>query len=214
MRDEKDDLFPEGWVDDTGTVGHDEMGDLLDQLICERDGFDLEEMRAERVVREGVREEAEAYLRLMPEKWPALNWNWDFSAKAQRYVFDGMPPPRFTAAYPAGLRLGWVQVVPFDAKLSNFNRRNGLDELWALGDQGKLAEAIAYIRRRHPLTPPMVAPVQIAGGPAAREVYLVGGNHRYTVAKFSGLVDLPIYVDRKHAAEVSAIVPVRWADEA
>ena len=150
----------------------------------------------------------------MPEKWPALNWNWDFSAKAQRYVFDGMPPPRFTAAYPAGLRLGWVQVVPFDAKLSNFNRRNGLDELWALGDQGKLAEAIAYIRRRHPLTPPMVAPVQIAGGPAAREVYLVGGNHRYTVAKFSGLVDLPIYVDRKHAAEVSAIVPVRWADEA
>jgi hypothetical protein len=153
MRDETDDLFPDGWRDNTDTVGSDEMEDLRDQLICERHGFDLEEMRAERVVREGVREEAETYLRLTPEKWPALNWNWDFSAKAQRYVYDGMPPPSFTAAYPAGLRLGWVQVVPFDAKLSYFHRRNGLDELWALGDQGKLAEAIAYNRRGHPFNP-------------------------------------------------------------
>jgi hypothetical protein len=190
------------------------MGDLLDQLICERDGFDLHEMRAERVVREGVQAESEAYRGLMPDAWPVLNWNWDLSAKGQRYAYDGMPPPSFAEAHPEGLRLGWVRVEEVDAKLSHVNRRNGLDELWELGDQGKLADAIAYSRQGHPLTPPMVAPLPTEGGAPDTEVYLVGGNHRYTVAKFSGLVEIPIYVDPRLAAAVAAIVSIRWADAA
>ena len=40
---------------------------------------------------------------------------------------------------------------------------------------------------------------------------LGGGNHRYTVAKFSGQIELPIYVAPKEAETVSAIVTVRWA---
>lgn len=208
---ETDEEFPEGRGDNTSSI---DMGDLRDQLICERDGFDLEEMRAERVVRAGVQEEAEGYLGLLPHAWPALNWNWDFSAKGQRYVYDGMPPPSFAAAHPAGLRLGWVQVEQFDAQLAHFNRRNGLGELWELGSESKLAQAIAYCRQGHPLTPPGVAPARSESSAVATEVCLVGGNHRYTVAKFSGLVNLPIYVDPKLADAVAAIVPVRWADAA
>lgn len=212
MQAEDDEIFPEGG--DVGAVPDSEMSDLLDQLLCEQHGFDLEEMRAERVVRESVQEEAEAYLGLMPETWPALAWRWDFSAKAQRYVYDGMAPPNFVAAHPEGLRLGWVRVEQFDAKLSHFNRRNGLEELWEVGDQRKLAYAIAYSRQGRPLTPPMVAPLRTGKDERATEFYLVGGNHRYTVAKFSGLVDLPIYVDPELADAVVAIVPVRWADAA
>ena len=210
MQDETDETLPDGW--DAGAAPG-EMEDLLDQLICERDGFDLEEMRAERAVRELVRNESEAYLSLMPESWPPITWNWDFSAKAQRYVHDGASPRNFAASHPSGLRLGWVRIEQFDAKLSHFNRRDGLGELWEVGDQRKLAEAIAYGRQGRPLTPPMVAPLGTEKAESATEVYLVGGNHRYTVAKFSGVVDLPIYVDPEVADAVAAIVPVRWADE-
>lgn len=201
--------FPEGWGNTTSST---EMDDLIDQVICERDGFDLEEMRAERVVRESTWEEAQAYLGLTPEAWPALTWNWDFSTKGQRYVYDGLSPPKFAAAHPQGLRLGWVLVEQFDARLSRFNRRDGLGELWEVGDQSKLAQAIAYGRQGRPLTPPMVAPLRTPNANPATEVFLVGGNHRYTVAKFSGLVDLPIYVEPELAEAVAAIVPVRWAD--
>lgn len=214
MQAEDDELFPEGWGDDAGAVPDGEMSDLLDELLCEQYGFDLEEMRAERVVRAGVQEEAEAYLGLTPAAWPVMAWRWDFSANAQRYAYDGMSPLNFAAAHPKGLRLGWVRVEQFDAKLSHFNRRNGLEELWEVGDQRKLAEAIAYSRQGHPLTPPMVAPLLTGRGEQATEVYLVGGNHRYTVVKFCGLADVPIYVDPELADAVAAIVPVRWEDPA
>lgn len=209
MEVETDEEFPEGWGDNTSSA---EMSDLLDELLCEQHGFDLNEMRAEGVVRAGVQEEAEAYLGLTPEAWPELAWRWDFSAKGQRYVYDGMSPPNFAAAHPAGLRLGWVRVDDFDAKLCRFNRRNGLGELWEVGDQRKLAQAIAYCRQGHPLTPPMVAPVRAEAGVRVAELYLVGGNHRYTVVKFSGLADMPIYVDPELAPAVAKIVPVHWVD--
>jgi len=60
----------------------------------------------------------------------------------------------------------------------------------------------------------MVAPLSTKRADRATEVYLVGGNHRYTVAKFSGLVELPIYVEPELADEVAAIIPVRWEDPA
>ena len=112
MHGEIDENFP-GGLDDGTAMAPGEMEDLLDQVICERDGFDLEEMRAERAVRECIWEEAQAYRGLAPEAWPGLTWNWDFSAKAQRYVYDGLPPPKFTAAHPNGLRLGWVLIKQF-----------------------------------------------------------------------------------------------------
>lgn len=211
MQAEHDELFPDGWGDDAGGDG-DAMTDLLDELLCEHHGFDLSEMRAERVVRASVHQEAEAYLRLVPEAWPELTWRWDFSRKAQRYVYDGMSPANFAAAHPEGLHLGWVRVDEFDAKLSHFNRRDGLGVLWEVGDEWKLAQAIAYARQGRALTPPMVAPLRTESGGPAIEVYLVGGNHRYTVAKFCGLVELPIYVDPELADAVAAIVPVRWVD--
>lgn len=211
MGGEIDEKFSDGRDDGTEITTWD-RDDVLDQISCERDGFDLEELRAERVVRESIWREAPAYHGLAPEAWPGLTWNWDFSAKAQRYVYDGLPPPKFKAAHPNGLRLGWVLVEQFDTKLSHFNRRNGISELWALGDESKLAKAIAYARQGRPLTPPMVAPLPTEKADRATEVYLVGGNHRYTVAKFSGLIELPIYVEPELADAVAAIIPVRWED--
>jgi hypothetical protein len=209
LTDEENDTFLEGLGSD---ISGESMSDLLDQLICERDGFDLDELRAEHVVREGVRKEAEAYVGLASQAWPDLKWNWDFSTRAQRYVYDGISPPSFAANHPTGLRLGWVSVEHFDAKLSRFNRRDGLAELWKVGDQQKLAEAIAYSRQSRPLTPPMVAPLSTKEGQPPTEVYLVGGNHRYTVAKFSGLAEVPIYVDPEFAGVVAEIVSVRWVE--
>lgn len=177
----------------------------MEEALAVMDGEDLEVHRAQRVERDEIAEEAERYRLVSPTEWPSLEFNWDFSVEAQRYTLDGCKPDSFTKYFPRGLQLGWVSLQEFDSNLSFQNRRK-LSELWTVGDEGKLAMAIAYIRKGKPITPPLVAPIE-----GQRQVCLGGGNHRYTVAKFNGQIELPIYVDPKEAEAVSAIVTVRWA---
>jgi hypothetical protein len=176
-----------------------------EEALAVLDGEDLDVHRAQRLEHEEIAEEAERYRLVSPSEWPSLEFNWDFSADAQRFTLDGCKPDSFAKCFPLGLRLGWVSLPEFDAKLSLRNRRE-LAELWDVGDQGKLAMAIAYIRRGKPITPPLVTPI-----PAEKQVCLGGGNHRYTVAKFSGQVELPIYVNPEEAEKIAAIVTIRWA---
>lgn len=177
----------------------------MEEVLAILDGEDLEVYRAQRLERDKIAEEAERYRLVTPSQWPSLEFNWDFSVDAQRFALDGCKPDSFTKCFPLGLRLGWVSLQEFDAKLSLQNKRE-LAELWDVGDQEKLAMAIEYIRRGKPITPPLVAPI-----PAVQQVCLGGGNHRYTVAKFSGQVALPIYVDPEDAERIEAIVAIRWA---
>ena len=58
--------------------------------------------------------------------------------------------------------------------------------------------AIAYIRRGKPIAPPLVIPTA-----AEKPIGLGGRNHRYRVAKFSGKIELPIYVDQKKAERIA-----------
>jgi hypothetical protein len=167
-------------------------------------GGDLEAHRARQLEYDEIAKEAEQYRLLAPAQWPSLEFNWDFRAEAQRFALDGCQPDSFAESYPLGLRLGWVSVEAFDSKLSLQNRR-ALGELWKVGEKNKLAMAIAYLRRGKPITPPLVLPL-----PAQKQICLEGGNHRYTVAKFSGQIELPIYVDPSKAEALGAIVTVRW----
>lgn len=175
------------------------------EAIAFLNGEDIDVLRAQQQERDEIAEEADRYKLVSPPEWPSLEFNWDLSASAQRFALDGCKPESFATSFPNGLRLGWVSLKEFDAKLSRINRR-ALVELWDVGDKEKLAMAIAYISRGKPITPPLVHPI-----PAEKQVCFGGGNHRYTVAKFSGQIDLPIYADPEEAERIAAIVTVRWA---
>ena len=191
-----------GRLDDMGLAAHRPM--TGEEVLAVLAGHDLHVFRAERIECDMIAKDAKRYKRIDPSEWPSLDFNWDFSPEAQRFALDGCTAECFAKDYPRGLRLGWAVLEEFDAKLSRQNRRDR-DELWDVGDEDKLTWAIEYIRRGKPITPPLVAALT-----QNEQVCLVGGNHRYTVAKFSSQSELPIYVDPDEAEAVNALVTVRW----
>lgn len=180
-------------------------GITTEEVLALLHGEDLNIHRAERIEREEIAKKAAAHVLTAPSEWPSLAFNWDFRAVAQRFALDGCKPEYFAKCFPQGLQLGWVSLHEFDERLILQNRRE-LTELWTIGDPKKLAFAIEYIRRSKPITPPLAAPLS-----GKNQVLLEGGNHRYTIAKFKGLIEIPIYVDPENAGEMSRIVPIRWS---
>lgn len=191
-------------VDCFGDIGSPELGPVTrTELLVTLNGGDLNLHRAEQSKNMEVEEEARNYMNMDPSEWPSLKFKWDFRKEAQRFALDGIDLETFVSDYPQGLSLGWVLLSDFDEKLDCYNRRE-LKDLWTVGDRDKLCKAIAYIRRGELITPPLVVPLL-----DRNRVCLAGGNHRYTVAKFSGQEKIPIYFDTNDAGAISAIVPVR-----
>ena len=177
----------------------------LEETLAMLDGEDIDVHRDEQKERMKTWEIAEQYIGAPPMRWPKLEFNWDLSPEGQRFALDGVNGATFQKNYQVGFRLGWIRLADFDRKLCHHNRRDGLDELWALGDHSKLARAIAHIARGLPMTPPLIAPLG-----DKNEICLRGGNHRYTVAKYGRLEMLPVYAEPRDTHMLSAIIPVRW----
>lgn len=175
-----------------------------EEVLAVRTGQDLNAYRAEKLERLEIAKAAERHMFVDPFEWPSIEFNWNLSVDAQRFTLDGCSLDSFTKYFPRGLRLGWVELKPFDDKLCLHNRREPV-ELWTVGDKKKLAMAIEYISRGKPITPPLVSPL-----PDGTQVCLSGGNHRYTVAKFSNQTLLPIYVDPEKVEAISNIVMISW----
>ncbi len=176
-----------------------------DEALAILDGQDLSVYRAEQVELAEITKEAEHHMFTAPSKWPSLEFNWDLGLDARRFTLDGCNPENFTKHFPQGLLLGWVELKDFDAKLSPQNWR-AYKDLWTAGDPKKLARVIEYIRRGKSITPPLAAPLS-----EKNQVCLVGGNHRYTVAKFTNQHLLPLYVDPDKIEEISTIVTIDWS---
>lgn len=179
----------------------------MEEMLAGLDGEDIAHARKAQEQRAEIWTEAQQYIDLPAEHWPPLNFNWDKRAESQRFALDGKKEAEFKAIYPAGLRLGWVELSRFDPNLCHFSRRDTPEELWKLGSSTKLAEVIAYIVRGLPISPPLVMPHPTQ----KNELLLGGGHHRYAAAKFSGQISLPILVAPEHCEAVGSIVPVSWA---
>lgn len=180
-------------------------GICFEELLAHLNGEDLETYRKRQQERAMLWKAAEPYLNMPPEQWHPLTFNWDLAKESQRFALDGIDAEAFRKHYPQGFVLGWLRLSDFDKHLSHFSRRDGLEELWSSGDSSKLAIAIARFKHGLPTTPPLVAP-----GEDKNQVFLAGGHHRYTVAKFSGQERLPIYADPDHVPTLSQIIPVSW----
>ncbi len=100
---------------------------------------------------------------------------------------------------------GMVNLDEFDRHLTSFNRRVDINDLWKYGNPSKLCYVLAYLEKGLPITPPLVSV-------ANEELCLSGGNHRYAAAKFSGQMQLPIYVEHANLKLVETLVQVTWRD--
>ena len=173
----------------------------LEEHIAVLDGEDLLAYREMLVFRKELRIEAEKFVDLPPSKWPQLSFNWDFKPESQCYALDGVKTNEFQKSYPLGFCLAWVEFSEFDNELCSFNRRNDEDEIWSIGCKSKVAEVIAYVARGLPITP------ILANVNCLNQLCLNGGNHRYVVAKFSGVIKfLPVYYEATRYDAISNIV--------
>jgi hypothetical protein len=183
-------------------------------------GEDLVAHRAEEAFRAALQTQAHAYLGQPPQAWPLLCFNWDLSYTSQRFSLDlgnindlidlesaSSPQERFHQRYPEGFVAGWVALKEFDAHLCRFSRRDGLQELWSLGDSGKLAYLIAYLSHGYPISPPLVKPLE------SGELIFQGGHHRYALAKVIGVEEIPIHVLPANQLEVARIVDAAWIED-
>lgn len=176
---------------------------IWDKIQAAAAGEDLTEYQAAKALNISLFEEGEAYWDLPVEQWPPVTFNWDVTRESQRFAFDGVKKAEFAESRPNGFKLGWIPLVRFDKHLCHFSRRDGPVELWELGSRSSLARAIAYLRRGLPITPPLITATD-------GEFRIVGGHHRYAVAKAVNLEILPIYVDHSDADLVNAIAAVEW----
>lgn len=194
------------------TAGENELDPLVeaavlsgaDEVFAALEGISVPEYQRERAFRDHHSTKAKDYYVLPPGQWPRLEFNWDLADSSQRFAFDGVSAADHAARYPEGLQLGYVEVEAFDAKLCHYNRR-GAHELWDVGSSSKLGFMLSYLEEGHPITP-----VAVSVTPQ-EELFLLGGNHRYTAARFSGLFEMPIYVPAQDRERVEALIVVRWA---
>jgi hypothetical protein len=169
---------------------------------------DSDEARARRELQDQIRAESEQYLLAPVSAWPEIKIKWDLSQESQHLSLDHSQAfytrPRFDRDYPEGFLLGWVSLRDFDAKLCAFNHRTE-EQLWKVGDVFKLANLIVYLSQGRPVSPSAVRVTE------QRELFLLGGNHRYAVAKAIDESALPIHALPGQKELLESLLQVRWA---
>jgi hypothetical protein len=175
----------------------------IQEALAELEGTSLEEHRREEAHKAMIRARGENFRLRPPSEWPQLAFNWDLSQGSQYYVYDACKYEEFARLHSDGLALGYVDLSEFDARLCHFNRRHNLDELWKRGNASKLCYVLAHLEAGLPITPPLVSVVP-------EGLCFAGGNHRYSAAKFSGEMLLPIYVESANVKAVQALVNITW----
>jgi|688.fasta_scaffold1131354_1 hypothetical protein len=173
----------------------------IEEALASLKGISVDEYRREKEFKNEIRTRGESFRNKPPSEWPKLTFNWDYTKAAQCHVYDGMSIDKFDQYYPEGLMAGTVNLTEFDIRLTRFNRRDDINDLWKLGNPSKLCYVLAYLEKGLPITPPLVSV-------ANEELCLSGGNHRYAAAKFSGQMQLPIYVVHADLKLVETLVQV------
>jgi len=177
----------------------------FDEMLAVQRGESLEEYRNEKILRARIYDESQKYIGAPVQRWPKIKFNWDIEEGSQRFCFDGNSIEEFNKYYPEGLKLGYVSLNDFDKKLCHYSRRDG-DELWQLGSESKLAHLIVYLSEGQPISPPVPKPTY------NEEVILIGGHHRYAIAKVLGEENIPICVCPEHIVGIKQRLNVEWVD--
>ena len=175
----------------------------FEEALAVARGENLEEYREKAALRKRILEASQKYVDSPVDGWPKIKINWDVSKGSQRHCFDGVSIEEFSKYHPSGLLLGYVELKEFDNKLCHFSRRD-TGELWELGSPSKLAYLIVYLSEGHPISPPVPKPVDKG------EIILMGGHHRYAIAKAIGEDKIPICIYPEHKSRIDERINVKW----
>lgn len=162
----------------------------------------LEEYQKEQQIQQHIRTEACKYKNLPKTEWPTLSFNWNLSPEFWHKSFDGDSQSDVNSKYPEGLLLGLTDLISFDDYLHTNSKRNDT-ELWDFGCESKLAEMIAYLHRHYPISPVAVTIVE-------EKIVIMGGNHRYTVAKFSSQSNFYFICSSNDKNALDSIINIQW----
>lgn len=178
------------------------MEDKIDayELFASIEGISVDIYRQQRAFKNDIRNKAEKVRNLPVEDWPEIKINWDLSKEAQRFCCDGMKQEEFEEYYPKGFFIYWVCLGDFDNVLGAYSRRDEGD-LWTVGFESKLAEMIIYLSEGHPISPPLAAPNEYSD-----DIILLGGHHRYAVAKAIGEKRIPICIRPDNKPEIERLI--------
>ena len=172
------------------------MKEILDEICANSSGRDIDDIRREEIIMRRLEPIAKQIIQIPACDWPKLNFNWDLSDNGRCYSFDR---PHFLPsekdrkhAYRAWrenllqYELRWFPLDIIDRKLSSCCFR---EVPWVEGGSDhRLAQVIAHVSEGHPISPIVVSPN------VDDTIFLAGGNHRYTAAKFSGQKMIPVYL--------------------
>ena len=180
-----------------------DIDEIIDKIAADNAGETLESYRSKKIIHSRISSEANQYIETDSSYWPPITFNWDLSREGQRFSLDGENELSFKTHYPEGFILGKVELEILDKKLCHFSRRDK-GELWTLGRKNSSAYLIVYLSQNRPISPPLVKP-HLMG-----EVILMGGHHRYAIAKEIGEKSIPIYVEPKYIKEIEKIMEIDW----
>lgn len=153
----------------------------------------------------------------LPSEWPKLTFNWDLTIDGREYSFDApVFLPSVIDTYAARKKwkeslkefdLGWVSLEEMDSYLCRYSRRDGLKELWKVGNSSKLSYVVAHISEGRPISPPVIKST------SNDEIILIGGHHRYAAAKVVGEKKIPIYCSSKDQKKIGVLLNIDWVNK-
>lgn len=197
--------------------GDTSLSKILDVIAAKNSGQTIEEFRSSKNRHDSLTSKAVQIRGAPPSKWPTLIFNWDLTINGRIYSFDSpVFLPNEVDTYSARkkwkesfkeFKLGWVSLEEMDSCLCNYSRRDGLKELWEVGNSFKLAYVVAHISEGFPISPPVIKPT------SNDEIILIGGHHRYAAAKAVGEKRIPIYCNSTNKIKVGHLLNIEWVNK-
>lgn len=144
------------------------------------------------------------YIGTDANEWPKLDINWDLNQDNFHLSLDGVSADKFTEDYSEGLLIGKTLIEDIYENLFYNSKIRDCNDFWKLCAKGKACGIIGRCLAKKPITPPMITPYN-------GTLIIVGGNHRFNVARLSGAIEIYFITPKESQNEFIEILPsVAW----
>jgi len=158
--------------------------------------------RKEKELRERILNDSYQYKDLAIKEWPVIKINWDIRYSSQKFSLDRDESSEFSKHHPDGFLLGYVNLNEVDKRLGICSFRE-VEDVWKVGSSEKLSALIVYLSEGREVSPPFLCVYEDS-------LVIMGGNHRYTIAKCIGVENIPIHFKIQEKFKIDEMLNVKW----